>query len=89
MTDHLKTILDACCNTFGVTIAEVKSPSLRHEVSYCRRAFAHLAKENLPVSNKTIGAFINKSANAIQHINNTEIYDNKFKRILNDIKSKL
>ena len=89
MNQEINVILHHCCQKFSVSIDEVCSNSTKMEVVYCRKAFARIVKERFTVSNKTIGAFINKKYNSVYYMIHYDTIDTKFDRVLAEIKNEL
>jgi ATPase involved in DNA replication initiation len=57
----LNDILTICCEEFGVSKDDVRSPSRCQEFVYCRKAFCLIVKEKFDLKYQTIGDVINRS----------------------------
>lgn len=84
--EYLDKLLALCADAFGVSVEEVRSPSRKQELVYCRKAFCIIVKETLDVKHEVIGRKINRSDNRVSVSISKQPADNYYRMCLSRIR---
>jgi hypothetical protein len=87
--NYLKNVLDVCATEFGVSVADVQSPSRKQELVYCRKAYCSIAKAMYDVKLDAIAKHINRTSVGASTLIGSEPLDKYYRMTLERINKKL